>query len=238
MRFESRSQRLRTWRRQVVAKVFGGLFVVVLMFAPAFALDEAQTLQVLADQVFQQLHDQYVTLPNGLTERIARSSQQLPVGTPPGTLMGIVAQTYVEQGFAGTTLAELDSGIWITFRNEAEGFDVAVLFRRNQQHTVDIVAKLAAVSISGVSMSPHTTGGNPCESTGDNEECSGTSNLIDGAGNRQGATCSGDSYQVRTDSEGEVVKDEFGNPIYDGAYGSRVGCGSGTKSGSVIMSPR
>ena len=103
-------------------------FLVVLLAVPGISpahADEATELQRLADQAFQVLHNVSVQLPGGTYERVARSSE------PSGQLQDLVRKQYIDEFFLGRTLNELDEGWLAVFRNDPEGFDVAVEFRRD-----------------------------------------------------------------------------------------------------------
>ena len=93
---------------------------------------EEDTLLVLADQAFAQLHREYVTLPDLTTERVARSDEFLLISWPLGEVKGLVKKEYIEQAFLSVGLDGLDEGLWLVFQVTGldEDVDVALLTAR------------------------------------------------------------------------------------------------------------
>ena len=102
---------------------------------------EEQTLLVLADQVHLAMHDEHVTRPDLTTERLARSSQQLPPGWPLGTPKGLLAKNHIEDVFLALGLDDLDEGAWVEFRIQSlypSTVHVFVKFKRDSKGEINL----------------------------------------------------------------------------------------------------
>ncbi len=217
--------------------------VILLSSLVAFA-DESSTLLTLSNQAFTALHNATVVLPNSTTERISRSTAQLPPGWPTGQKKGLIEKQYMDQAFQATSLAALSAGVIMSFVNVPENFTtyVTVYYHAPTQQLLfggygvhpgrDLEQKLSTLS----------SGSNPCDSTSDNIQCSGT-DCPCGTGSRvcdcAGASCASGDIWFNT---GE--KDQWQNPIYNCVMGScqgeeMVGCGTlGIVNLVQVLSPR
>ncbi|RMG32905.1 MAG: hypothetical protein D6725_16770 [Planctomycetota bacterium] len=162
-----------------MTKVHTGLAASALFFACGLALlsasctpcyaDDATELQRLADEAFEILHNVSVQLPDGTWERVARST------SPSGELQGLILKQYVDEFFLAQTLSNLDHGWIAIFRNEAEGFDVAIRFRRDTEGNIQVDFAFAdALGVETVATAPYILGeSDPCD--GETTTCTGHS---------------------------------------------------------------
>lgn len=128
--------------------------------------DEQATLAVLTDQAFLRLHDEYVTLPNGTTERVARSTELLPYGWPAGQPKGIVEKQFIDEAIQSSSVEDLTAGIIYVFRNSDDGFDLVVPVKLDAtSHVTFIYDPFVATEVSvwpSVWMNAHPA----CDGTG------------------------------------------------------------------------
>ncbi|NJN64690.1 MAG: hypothetical protein HC882_07295 [Acidobacteria bacterium] len=168
-----------------------------------------------------------MTLPDGTTERVARSTTLLPPGWPAGQPKGLVEKQFIDQAVQSSTMQDLVEGIIFVFRNTAGGFDVVVPAKLDESSQVAFIYDPFADTEVSVWPTVWMTAHPACDSGGPGPtNCIGRGAPIREGGGSSCVLCGGwTTHQHCAEGIFEYVGMDQGSPKYcNSSNKCAVGC--------------